>query len=184
MNSSDEKMAFKYSVKIGKNAAKSQAHDADVSYKDLGEVARAIKGRRVKDAFKALDDAVKLKHAIPFKRHAKGCGHRSELGGKKGRYPVKACKLVREVLKNAVANAVSQGLDEEKLAVKMARAYKQGEYPRHRRFWVSGATLGYGKRAIWSNYITSRLEIIVEEMEPRKPRPVKTRRRTHRRYHN
>ena len=169
-------------MRIGKNAAKAQVHDVDVSYKDLGEVVRAIKGKRVMDAVKILDGAISLKHAIQFKRHAKGCGHRSELGGKKGRYAVKSCRLVKEVLRNAVANAVNQGLDEEKLIVKTARAYKQGEFPRYRRFWVSSATLGYGKRAIWSNYITARLEIIVEEGEPRKPRPVKTRRRTHRRY--
>jgi ribosomal protein uL22 len=173
---------YKYSVKAGKNSARAQAHDVDVSYKDLGEAARAVKGRKVADAYKALDEAIALKHAIPFKKHAKGCGHRSELGGKKGRYAVKACRIVKKVLENAVANAVNQGLDESKLFVKAARAYKQGEYPRYKKFWVSSATLGYGKRAIWSNYITSRLEIVVEEGAPPKPRPQKTRRKTHKRY--
>lgn len=173
---------YKYSVKIGKNAAKAQAHDVDVSYKDLGEVVRGIKGKQIKTAFKILDEAIALKHAIPFKRHSTGCGHRSELGGKKGRYAIKSCKLAKAVLTNAIANAVNQGLDEEKLIVKTARAYKHGEFPRYKKFWVTSATLGYGKRAIWSNYITSRLEIVVEEGKPRKPRPVLTRRRTHRRY--
>lgn len=165
---------YKYSLKLKGDAAKKSAaaqfHDADASYKDLTQVFRAIKGKSVADAFRVLDDAIALRHAIPYAKFNKGLGHRKELGGKKGRYPKKECRLVKSLLQNAVANASHKGLDEKRLVVRHAAAFKQNSFPRYRKFWASSVTLGYGKRAIWANYETARAEIMVEEREPRAAR--------------
>ncbi len=158
---------YKYSFKLSGDAAKKSAlaqfHDVDASYKDLTQVLGAIKGKRVAEANKILDDAIALRKAIPYRKFNKGMGHRASLGGQKGRYPKKECTLVKALLRNAVANATHKGLDEKRLFVKQAAAFKQNSFPRYRKFWASSVTLGYGKRAVWANYETARAEISVEE---------------------
>jgi len=72
------------------------------------------------------------------------------------------------LLKNAAANAAFKGMDAAKLFVRSAIAYKQNVFPRYRKFWVGGATLGYGKQATWANYVTARAEVTLEEREPKK----------------
>lgn len=152
---------YKYSVKTAEKAGKAQAHDLDASYKDLTQVCRAIKGLPVAKAYAKLEAAIKGEHAIMYNKFNKGLGHRSELGGKKGRYPKKECKMVYATLKNAAANAVHLGLEEGSLVVKHASAYKQNTFRRYRTFWVGSTTLGYGKHAMWADYVTAWMEIMV-----------------------
>ncbi len=152
---------FKYSVKVAEKVGKAQAYDVDASYKDLTQVCRAIRSLPVKKAYSVLEAAIEGKHAIPYYKFSKGMGHRSELGGKKGRYPKKECKIVLASLKNAAANAVHNGLEEGSLVVRHAAAYKQTTYKRHRTFFVGSVTLGYGKHAVWADYVTARIEIVV-----------------------
>lgn len=152
---------YKYSLKTAAKAGKAQAHDLDASYKDLTQICRAIKGLSVSKAYAKLDAAIKGEHAILYTKFNKGSGHRSELGGKKGRYPKKECKMVYATLKNAAANAVHQGLDETSLTITHAAAYKQNTFRRYRTFWVGSTTLGYGKHAMWADYVTAWMEIFV-----------------------
>ncbi len=159
---------YKYSVKTADKTGKAQAHDLDASYKDLTQVCRAIKGLSVSKAFAKLDAAIKGEHAILYTKFNKGSGHRSELGGKKGRYPKKECKMVYATLKNAAANALHQGLDEQSLTVKHAAAYKQNTFRRYRTFWVGSTTLGYGKHAMWADYVTAWMEIFVSGKQSEK----------------
>lgn len=140
---------------------RAQTYDANVSYKDLTQVCLAIKGKPIEKARKILDSAATGKFAIPYRSHAKGTGHRKELGGKRGRYPKNESELVRKILDNAYANAQSKGVDEKTLVVLHAAAFKQNTFPRYRRFFVGSHTLGYGKQAVFSNYSTARLELVV-----------------------
>ncbi len=140
-----------------------QAHDVNASYKDLTQVCAAIKGKTSSRAKKILEDAIEGEKAIPFKKFNTGMGHRSELGGLKGKYPKKECRIVLALVKNAEANAGGKGLDATKLVVKFAAAYKQNTFPRYRKYWASGMTLGYGKQAIWANYQTSRVELALAQ---------------------
>ena len=57
-------------------------------------------------------------------------GHRRELGGKKGRYPVKAVGMVKKVLLNAINNARVFQIDEDSLVVAHIAANKQHVYSR------------------------------------------------------
>jgi len=156
---------YKYSVKVDDKAkvGQAQGYDLDISYKDLCNVCAALRHRNVAKARSILDDAIALKIPILFKKFNTGVGHRSQLGGRKGRFPKKECRAALAVLNNAIANATKKGLDERLLCVKSACAYKQNVLPRYRRTWVGGAALGYGKQAIRSDYVTARMEITVEE---------------------
>jgi large subunit ribosomal protein L22 len=162
-------MAYDYSIELKageeKKSAFAQFHDVDASYKDLSQVCRAIKGKPVKKAEKILEEAISKKKAIPFKKFNKGMGHRSELGGKKGKYPITEARLALALLKNAEANALQKGLSEDKLFVRHAAAFKQNTFKRYRKFWVGGNTIGYGKRAVWSDYVTCRAELVLSEAE-------------------
>lgn len=166
---------FKYSVieKEGEKAAKAQQHDVNCSYKDLSQVFAAIKGLSVVQAEKILNEAVEMKKAIRYHRFAKHIGHRSELGGKKGRYPKKECKIALSLLENAKANAVHKGMDESALFVKHAASYKQNVLKRYRNYFASSRTLGYGKQSIWSNYVTCWAEVVLGEKEVKEPKGVK-----------
>ena len=155
---------YKYSHKADEaKVSRSQGYDLDVSYKDLANVATAIKHKSVAKARVVLQSVIDKKTPIAYTKFNKGMGHRSQLGGKKGRFPKKECRAALQLLDNAVSNAVKKGFDETALFVRHAQAYKQNTLPRYRRTWVGGAVLGYGKQAIRSDYVTARMEITLEE---------------------
>lgn len=163
---------YKYSRKFGdeREVARAQAYDLDCSYKDLGQVLAALKGRSVADSKKILGDCISMKKPIAFHKFHTGMGHRKELGGRKGKYPKKEAKIALRMLENAEANADYKGLDSAELAVVQAAAYKQNVMPRYRRLFASSVVLGYGKQSIWANYVTTRAEIVLGKApEKRKP---------------
>ncbi|MFH1750541.1 MAG: 50S ribosomal protein L22 [Candidatus Micrarchaeota archaeon] len=152
---------FSFKVLDEKEVARAQAYDLDASYKDLTNVFAAIKGKTVPDAASLLEDCISMKRAVRYRKFNKGLGHRSELGGKKGRYPKKEAKIALVLLKSAQANANFKGLDMESLVVRQAAAYKQNRMRRYRHHFGSSITLGYGKQAIWADYMTCRGEIVL-----------------------
>jgi len=153
---------FGYSMQLPeKDAAKfakAQLYDVDASFKDLGMVCANIRGKSVEKAEELLEKAARKEMPIHYTKHNKKLGHRGEIGGKKGRYPVKSVKLVQQVLKNAVANANTRGLLGD-LKVVHASANKQDIYPRI-------APRGRWRR---NNYETARIEIVVREVAEARP---------------
>jgi len=147
------KLGYSYKPNENEKIAKAQQHDVDASYKDLSEVCMNIKGRETSGAIKLLEKVSRGEAPIPFKKFSKHLGHRRELGGRKGRYPKKSAKIVLQVLRNAIANAQHKGLG-NKLVVKHASANKQNIYPR----------LAPKGRQVRSNYETSRVEIVLQEV--------------------
>ena len=99
-------------------------YDINVSYKSLNAVCNAIRYRNVNDAMRVLDQVISMEMPILYKRYSKKIGARSELGGRKGRYPQKAAKEVKKVLANAVANAGNKGLNGESMFVVHASSNK------------------------------------------------------------
>lgn len=157
---------YKYSLieTEGQKLGKAQLHDQNCSYKDVTQVFKSIRGKSLPKAEKILEEAIAIKKAIPYARFATKIGHRSELGGQKGRYPKKECKLVLQLIQNARSNAIQKGMDESLLFVKHAAAYKQNVLKRYRNYFAGSRTLGYGKNAVWSNYVTCWMELAVAEM--------------------
>lgn len=128
--------------------AKAQQYNIDASYKDLCAVCSNLRGLTADQGVQYLE-AVLDGFPVLYKRWNKHLGHRRELGGRKGRYPVKSAKYVLMVLKNAIANASGKGLDN--LTIVHVQANKQAIYPR---------MLSKG-RQFRANYETARVEVVL-----------------------
>ncbi|MCX8198138.1 MAG: 50S ribosomal protein L22 [Candidatus Micrarchaeota archaeon] len=148
-------MAFRYAYqgKPGTRTAKAALRGINASYKDLCEVCRNVRGKDTDYALEFLKQAAEGKRAVYFARHNSGKGHRKELGGKKGGWPVKSARLVLEVVKSAAANASKLGLGETKIAHIMAN--KEDIYPR----------LSPKGRRIRHDYETAFVEVVLEEKQ-------------------
>ncbi|RLG19093.1 50S ribosomal protein L22, partial [Candidatus Micrarchaeota archaeon] len=145
---------YGYRAKEGEKVARAQAYDIDASYKDLCEVCTDVRGTLAEPALTRLDLIAKGQVAVRYhQRHGKRTGDRRELGGKKGRYPKKAARLVRKVLENALANATALGIQVPYIA--HISANKHRTYPR----------LAPKGRAMRHDYETARIEIILKESE-------------------
>ncbi len=132
---------------------KAHYEESTASFKDLAEVCANIRRKPVNYALRLLEEAAEGKRPILYRSHNKKLAHRKELGGKKGRYPKKAAKVVLTVLKNAVSNAVMFGANEEQLKVYHASANKKRIYYR----------LQPKGRRTRHDYELSRVEIIVAQ---------------------
>lgn len=108
--------------------AKAVRYDIPVSIKYMREVVSVIRGMKLEDAKKLLENVVKLKEPIPFRRYHGKVSHRRGLADKygwpAGRYPVKAAKYLLELLENVEANAENKGLDKDKLVIIHIAAHK------------------------------------------------------------
>jgi large subunit ribosomal protein L22 len=144
--------------------------DINASHKDLGAVCDAIRYRSVKQALDALDNVIINKKPILFRRHNKNMGSRHELGGKKGRTPIKCAKIVRRVLVNAAANARNKELEPDLMYVIHASANKTmiaTRFPSKGALYVSGGT--YGQiTARHSNLEFARVEIGISTLDEKR----------------
>ncbi len=131
-----------------KQTAKAQQYNIDASYKDLCAVCDNIRDMPAQEGVDYLN-AVLEGFPVQYRRWNRHLGHRKELNGRKGRYPVKAAKFVLGVLNNAIANATGKGLDN--LVIIHSAANKQTVYPR----------LQSKGRQMRANYETARVEIIL-----------------------
>src|SRR3989338_8439858 len=92
----------------GKSMARSAGIALKISTKKTVELCNFVRGRRLSDAVRLLNDVVAERTAIPFRRYAKGgTGHKPGIGP--GRYPKNACIEVIKLLKQAEANARNKG---------------------------------------------------------------------------
>ncbi len=153
-------MELDYSYKVPKEKenkiARAYGKELRISYKYAVEMCREIKGKKLDEVKKFLQDIIKMKRPLPLRRYKKGVAHRSELQGwYAGRYPVKVAKAFLEVLKNAEANAAYKGLDTKRLYVLHAAAMKGIKIVK----WIPRA---FGRASPHVEQ-TVNLEIILEE---------------------
>lgn len=113
---------FGYSREISEPCAKAYGKELRISPKDALEICRAIRGMKLAEAKKFLEEVKKRRRAVPYRKHKKKLAHKAGIGP--GAYPVKAATEILKVLKNAEENAKYKGLDEEKLVIVHASAYK------------------------------------------------------------
>eukprot|EP00978_Attheya_sp_CCMP212_P039496 scaffold206000_cov34-Attheya_sp.AAC.2 len=97
-----------------------------VHFKHCREIAHHTSRMPVNKALKFLDDVLAFKAVVPFMRYTGGCGRKAQakqfkVGGSKGRWPVKAVGVYRDLLTNAIANGESKGLDPELLYISHAQ---------------------------------------------------------------
>ncbi len=119
---------YSYKVRDESKYAKAVLMDIPVSVKTMREVVSVIKGMRLKDAKRFLENVIAMKEAVPIKRYKGKTPHRRGLAAKWrwpiGRYPVKAAKYLLRVLENVENNADNKGLDVDSLVIVHAAAHK------------------------------------------------------------
>ena len=96
-----------------KTQAIAYGRDMHISTKQCMYISKAIKGKRIDAAIAYLNQVIMMKKAVPFKGeipHRKG-------RIMSGRYPVKASKLVINILKGLKGNAIVNGLDLDKTVI-------------------------------------------------------------------
>ncbi|RLG53039.1 MAG: 50S ribosomal protein L22 [Thermoproteota archaeon] len=109
----------------GDTEVRVSVRDQRISYKECVELCRFIKGMSVEKARKILEEVIRLKRPVPFKRYVKGVGHRKGLKAPpSGRYPVKASKVLLRLLENGIWSAENKGLDADNLYIKGIAAHK------------------------------------------------------------
>jgi large subunit ribosomal protein L22 len=163
-------MLYSYQPQNNEKIAKAQLRDINASFKDLANTCSFIRGLDAKEALSLLELASKKVIPIPYPRYNKKLGHRRELGGKKGRYPIKSAKIVAKVLRDAIANARFLGLNEDNLYVAYAVANKHRIEKRiapkgPRR---AGKPTNPKKGPRYSNLEYSFVQIILKEKEENK----------------
>lgn len=161
-------MQYSFTIK-GEGFVRAQKYDINASYKDLGAVCDAIRYVKAEEAIGILDRVIEMERAIPYRRHNKHMGSRSELGGSKGGYPEKAAQEVKDTLVNAIANAGNQGLDGQTMYVIHASANKtriEKRYPSKGSLaWGRGM---YGRSAInHSDLELAKIEIVLSDSDSR-----------------
>jgi large subunit ribosomal protein L22 len=136
------------------NCASARLEGVNASYKDLAEVCGRIRNKKSDWAVNFLTLASEGEIPILFRRHNKKLGHRHELGGRKGRYPWKAAKIVLKTLQSAISNGKTRGLGDVYTII-ASSANKKDIYPR----------MAPKGRTARSYLVTSRVEIVLKGSE-------------------
>jgi len=125
--------------------AKSRGSHLRIHFKHCREILHHIKGMQVNKAQKFMDDVLAFKTCVPFRKYTGGIGHHAQAKlhkapGSKGRWPVKATAVLRDLLANAVSNAETKGLDTEQLIVSHCQANRAP--PGRRRTYRAHGRIG------------------------------------------
>ncbi|MFI5413139.1 MAG: 50S ribosomal protein L22 [Candidatus Lutacidiplasmatales archaeon] len=144
---------YTYRAETGVNVARARGVELPISPKKTYEVLNAIRGLPVDKATTILEEAAALRHAIPFRRYNQETAHHTGTGP--GRYATKVVKNVLKILENARENAEYEGMDADRLFVKVA-ASSRG------RIRKASMPRAHGRATSW-NEQTTHIEIILAE---------------------
>ncbi|MGC9106816.1 MAG: 50S ribosomal protein L22 [Infirmifilum sp.] len=115
---------WRYSVELDPvKTVKASLRDVSMSYKATVETLRLIKGKKLSEAKKILEEVASMKKPVPYRRFNGKVGHKKGVSGP-GRYPVKVAKKLLGLLENLENNAEFKGLDVENLRIVHAAAHK------------------------------------------------------------
>merc|ERR1719445_2397089 len=111
----------------------------------MREIAHHTKGMNVNKALTFLDDVLAFKSVVPFVKFTGGVGRKAQANamkvpGSKGRWPVKAAAVYRDLLKNAIANAETKALDTSSLIIDHAQCNRAP--PGRRRTYRAHGRIG------------------------------------------
>ncbi len=96
-----------------------------ISVKHSVEVCRFIRGKELGAAKKMLEEVIRMKKAVPYKRFNFDLGHKS--GMMSARYPVKTCKQILKLLESVEVNAQFKGMNTSQLEIVHIAAHKSAE---------------------------------------------------------
>jgi large subunit ribosomal protein L17e len=137
----------RYSVEpdVPEKTSKSRGSHLRVHFKHLREIAHFTKGMKAPKAVKILDEVLEFQRVIPFVRFTGGVGRKSQAKmikapGNIGRWPVKAAAVYRDLLRNAIANAETKGLEVDSLVIDHAQVNRAP--PGRRRTYRAHGRIG------------------------------------------
>merc|ERR1712029_1095316 len=99
---------------------KAKGSNLRVHFKNTRETAQAIKSMPLHRASKYLKNVIAHKEIVPFRRFMGGVGRHAQAkahGTSQGRWPLKSCEFLLQLLKNAESNAEFKGLDPDHLVI-------------------------------------------------------------------
>jgi len=119
-------MQFKYAFQNYDRTrhVRASLREKTISHKHAREIAVKIKGMSIEKARDYLQDVIRLKRAVPFKRYNNEVGHKSDTGVMAGRYPQKAATEFVKLLDNLESNAEYRGMDLDRLKIMNATVHK------------------------------------------------------------
>jgi len=144
---------YTYRDESGVNVARARGVEVPISPKKTYEIMNAIRGRSVERARTILEDAIALRKAIPFRRYNQETAHHTGTGP--GRYATKVAKNILQVLENAEENAEYEGLDADRLFVKVAASARG-------RIRKASMPRAHGRATPWNEQMTN-IEIVLAE---------------------
>jgi large subunit ribosomal protein L17e len=137
----------RYSVEpeVPEKTSKSRGSHLRVHFKHCREIAHHTKGMTVSKALRFLDDVLAFKSVVPFVKYTGGCGRKAQakqfkVPGSKGRWPVKATAVYRDLVRNAAANAETKGLDADNCIIEHAQCNRAP--PGRRRTYRAHGRIG------------------------------------------
>jgi len=165
----------RYSVEpeVPEKTSKARGSHLRVHFKHCREIAHYTKGMTATRALKVLEEVLAFKSVIPFVRFTGGIGRKAQAKqckapGSKGRWPVKATAVYRDLLRNAVANAQTKGLDADQLVIDHAQVNRAP--PGRRRTYRAHGRIGkYASQPAHIELILKEKEEPVEKMEEEGP---------------
>ncbi|HTT74331.1 MAG TPA: 50S ribosomal protein L22 [Thermoplasmata archaeon] len=144
---------YTYRAERGVSVARARGIEIPISPKKTYEVLNAIRGLPVDRAEALLEEVVALRRAVPFRRYNQETAHKRATGP--GRYPKKVAANVLKVLRNARENAEYEGLDADRLVVKVAASARG-------RIRKANMPRAHGRATAW-NEQTTNVEIVLAE---------------------
>lgn len=119
-------MQFKYAFQNYDRTrhVRASIREKTISHKHAREIAVTIKGMSIEKARTYLQDVIRLKRAVPFRRYKNEVGHKSDTGVMSGRYPQKAATEFVKLLDNLESNAEYRGMDLDRLKIINATVHK------------------------------------------------------------
>lgn len=126
-------MGYKYSLKNynKENMARAMGVSLPISSKQSIEICNFIREKDVDFAKKFLDEVIKHKKAVPFKRFNGDVGHKKGMAA--GRYPKKASMEFLSLLNQVEANAQFKGMNTSNLVIAHINSNKAAKTARYGR---------------------------------------------------
>eukprot|EP00201_Polytomella_parva_P022768 CAMPEP_0175038774 /NCGR_PEP_ID=MMETSP0052_2-20121109/77_1 /TAXON_ID=51329 ORGANISM="Polytomella parva, Strain SAG 63-3" /NCGR_SAMPLE_ID=MMETSP0052_2 /ASSEMBLY_ACC=CAM_ASM_000194 /LENGTH=188 /DNA_ID=CAMNT_0016300277 /DNA_START=49 /DNA_END=615 /DNA_ORIENTATION=- len=159
-------------------SCKARGSDLRVHFKNTRETAFRLRKMELQSAKKYLEDVMAHKRCVPFLRYQGSTGRTNQAKnegnpGGQGRWPVKSCEFILQLLKNAESNAEVKGLDTDNLVIshiQVNKAMKQ----RRRTYRAHGRVNPYMSSPCHIELTLSEKEAAVKtEQDAKAPKPSK-----------